>query len=92
MLSKIYHNVVDFVIVRLCCVLRAGLYELEQELKAVHNMYMLGYISNSLQLCKLDHTIVGETESMKPQIRTKSARSVQRFESTIRKDTHIKVR
>ena len=82
--------------VYLCCVLRAGLYELEPEVKAVHNMYILGYIGNSHQLCKLDHTIVGETESLRPQIRTKSARSVsqlaQRVESTLRKDTHIKVK
>ena len=94
--STIYHNVVGFVIVRLFCALQAELCELEQELKAVHNMCMLGYINKSHQLCKLEHTIVGETESVKPQIRTKSARSVsqlaQRFESTLKKDTYIKVK
>ena len=68
---------------------------MEQELKAVHNMYMQGYIGNS-QLCKLEHTIVNETASVKPQIRTKSTRSVsqlaERFESKLQKESHVKVK
>ena len=64
-------------------------------MKAVHNMYMQGYIGNS-QLCKLEHTIVNETASVKPQIRTKSTRSVsqlaQRFESKLKKDSNVKAK
>ena len=85
---------VVFVIVNILWCLQTELYELEQELKAVHNMYMQGYIGNS-QLCKLEYTIVSETASVKPQIRTKSTRSVsqlaQKFENTTQKDSHIKV-
>ena len=64
-------------------------------MKAVQNMVMQGYIGNP-QLCKLEHTIVNETASVKPQIRTKSTRSVsqlaERFESTLQKDSHGRVK
>ena len=72
--------------------LQTELYEIEQELKAVHNMYMMNYIGNS-QLHKLERTIVNETASLNPQIRTKSTRSVsqlvQRFENRVQHDTQV---
>ena len=69
--------------------LQTELYEIQQDLKAVHNM---NYIGNS-QLHKLERTIVNETGSLNPQIRTKSTRSVsqlaQRFENRIQHGTQV---
>ena len=72
--------------------MHAEIYETEQELKAVHDMNMMKYIGSS-QLHKLERTIVNVTASVKPQIRTKSTRSVsqlvQRFKNRIPHDTQV---